>query len=258
MDESPFTPPPPSEEAVPEPGPGRFRRVPDTFFAPRRAFAPPVPKTAWIIPLIIIAAVLAVESYLVGPLKIEKMEQGLRQSDLPADALDRALEGIEERKEAGPESMVPAFAITAILVGLAAFLFPGLLYWIGANFVAGGSGGYWSIVSVVALSHLVFVVRSILVTPLRLAKGSLHVFTSLALIPVAEAGSKLSNALNVFCLFDIWYIVLASLGLSMVAGIRRGQSLGIVISIWAVWSIIYAAFLYVATGTWWGAAFIGI
>jgi hypothetical protein len=238
-----------------EAGPSLLQRVYGVFFSPKAAFAPRVPKIAWILPLVIIAAFQSAEGYLLRPMNLERMEQKLLQTDMPPEARDRALEGLEGQREQGPESMAIGFAGAAIWIFLAGFLLPSLLYWVGANFICGGSGAYWSIVSVVGLSHLVFVVRSILTVPLKLAKNSLDVFTSLALLPVAEAGSKLSNALNVFDVFDLWYIFVASVGLSMVSGIRRGQALGVVILLWAVWALIRVVLAFVATGTMWGAFF---
>jgi hypothetical protein len=255
MDETPMTPPMPPDETGQTQGPGLVSRVFGVFFSPRKAFAPQVPKLAWILPLVILAAVQSVDGYLLRDMNMERAEQRLLEADMPADARERALEALEGQKERGPESIAIGFVGSAIFIFLAGFLLPSLLYWVGANFVVGGSGAYWSIVSVVGLSHLVFVVRSILTTPLKLAKNSLDVFTSLALLPVAEAGSKLSNALNVFDIFDIWYIVVASFGLSMVARIRHGQALGIVILLWAVWALIRVGLAFVATGTMWGAIF---
>lgn len=248
---------PPLGIGVSDDEPGLAQRILSVFFSPTAAFKPRLSRLAWIAPLVVLGAAQSVEGYLLRPMLLDRMEQRLNETDMPPSARDQAVESLEAQRERGPESLPIGFVSGAIFTFLAGFLLPSLIFWVGANFVLGGTASYWSIVSVVGLSHLVFVLRSLITVPLKLAQQSLDVFTSLALLPVGEPGSKIQNALNAFDVFEIWFVLVTSVGVSMVAGVSRGRALAIVLGTWAVWALVRFGFAFALTGTTWGA-FLGI
>jgi hypothetical protein len=72
--------------------------------------------------------------------------------------------------------------------------------------------------------------------PLYFAKGSLNVFTSLAIILPEEASdSRLFKLLDAFDVFTAWKLALLTLGLSIVTSRTRRQSALLVIVPWVLW-----------------------
>ncbi|MBU1699975.1 MAG: hypothetical protein KJ970_12090 [Candidatus Eisenbacteria bacterium] len=251
--------PPPTPARMESSGetPGFFQRIINVFVSPSAAFAGRLPATAWILPLILLAALQTFEGHMLRPLTVERMRERISQTDMSQEMREKALEGIEGQSDGGVVSEILGFVgglVGFFCLGLA---LPALLYWLGTNFVCGGSARFWGIVSTVGLASLVYVPKSILTLPMKLHQQSLDVYTSLALLPVGEIGSKLRNALNVFDIFDVWYVIVVGIGLALVAKIRPGQGLGIAVTIWAIWALIRIAVAFLVTGTQWGA-FIGL
>jgi hypothetical protein len=92
------------------------------------------------------------------------------------------------------------------------------------------------ILSVVAHASLVDVADLLFKMPLYYTKGSLKVYSSLAiLLPEEASESRLFRLLNAFDAFTIWKLVLVTLGLSIVTGRPRSQSALMVWVPWLLW-----------------------
>ena len=241
-------------EAVQEGGPGFLARMLLVFGSPSRAFAGRIPGTAWIAPLVLLALLQTAESYLLRPLTLERARTRIEQTQMPEQAREKVLEGIEKGANPGFGSLVQGFVGSLLFLFALALYLPALLYWAGTNFLYGGHGRLWGTVSVVALSLLVVIPRSLITVPIKLARGSLDVYTSLALLPVAEPGSRLANALNAADIFEFWYVLVAATGLAILSGIPRKRALSLTLGLWIVWVLVRAAVAYVGTGTWWGVS----
>jgi hypothetical protein len=237
--------------------PGFFQRIISVFFSPSTAFAGRIPATAWILPLILISALSTYENYKLRPMQVERMQDRIAQSDMSQEMRDRALEGIESQTKSGFVSHILGFVGALVGFFCLGLALPSLLYWMGTNFICGGTARFWGIVSTVGLASLVYIPKSLLTLPLKLHQQTLDVYTSLALLPIGDPGSKIRNALNVFDIFEIWYVIIVGIGLALAAKIRPGQGLGIAITLWAIWALIRIAVVFLVTGTQWGA-FIGL
>jgi hypothetical protein len=233
-------------------GPSLLQRMVGVFVSPARAFSGRIPPRAWILPLILLSLFQTGESFLLRDLTVERMKERLVQTDLPEEARQKALEGLEQQGS-GPMQVVLSVVGGGIWIFLMAMLLPALFYWLGANFVCGGSARYWVVTSVVGLSNLILLLRSVLTVPLKLSRNSLEVFTSLALLPAGEPGSKLQNALNAVDLFEIWIAAVAAVGLALAAGIRRGQAMTVVFVVWGLWVVLRMGMAFALTDTMWGA-----
>lgn len=92
------------------------------------------------------------------------------------------------------------------------------------------------LLAVVAHTSLIDLYELLFKLPLFLAKGSLKVFTSLAiLLPEEASDSRLFKLLDSFDLFTAWKLALLALGLSIVTARARRQSALLVIVPWLLW-----------------------
>lgn len=92
------------------------------------------------------------------------------------------------------------------------------------------------LLAVVAHASLIDLYELLFKLPLYFAKGSLKVFTSLAiLLPEEASDSRLFKLLDSFDVFTAWKLALLVLGLSIVAGRARRQAVLLVIVPWLLW-----------------------
>ncbi|MBD3336186.1 MAG: hypothetical protein GF355_11785 [Candidatus Eisenbacteria bacterium] len=229
--------------------PGLLERMIKVFLAPREAFAGRIPASAWILPLVLVAAVQATEGYLLRPLTTERVQERLEEVDMSPEMRERALESLQGERQEGPAAWLLGLLGSVVGLFLLGLLVPALFYWIGSNFLFGGSARFGAILSVVGLSSLVYIPKAVITLPLKLSQNSLDIYTSLALLPVAEVGTKLRNAMNVFDFFEIWFVVVAGIGLAQAAGIRRGQGWTITFIVWGVWALVRIIAIFLLTGT---------
>jgi hypothetical protein len=92
------------------------------------------------------------------------------------------------------------------------------------------------LLAVVAHASLIDLYELLFKVPLYFAKGSLNVFTSLAiLLPEEASDSRLFKLLDAFDVFTAWKLALLTLGLSIVTSRTRRQSALLVIVPWVLW-----------------------
>jgi hypothetical protein len=224
------------------------------FSSPRQAFSGRLSGKAWILPLVLVAVLQATDVYLVRPLTLEEIRGRIESVEMPAAMKESMLQGLEKQAATGTTAYLGTLLSTLGSLALLGLLLPALLYWVGANFLFRGRAGYWKTVSVVGLSMLVFVPKILVTTPLKLWLQTVNVYTSLAVLPFVEPGSRVANMLNSFDLFDFWYAMVAAVGLSAVAGISTGRARWVTVGLWGFWAVVKAVLALVATGTWWGLA----
>lgn len=105
--------------------------------------------------------------------------------------------------------------IPLVSAGLASF-------W--GNVIMAGKVGFKNILSVSLYSEFLFLVGSLLLTPFMLAKGSLMVSLSPAIL-VTDKGieSLIYVTLSKISLFHIWEIIVSGIGFSIIFNIKRNK-----------------------------------
>jgi hypothetical protein len=120
--------------------------------------------------------------------------------------------------------------LVVLVVGVA-FLFTG-------NVVLGGSSTFKHMLAVASWGYLVSIVESVIKIPLMLAKGSIHVYTSLAvLFDTSEFNTVLFKIADAFDVFVIWRVIVWAIGFGIMYKFSKNKSLMAVI----VLAVIYFA-----------------
>jgi hypothetical protein len=115
----------------------------------------------------------------------------------------------------------------ALMLSLVPLLTAALaLFW--GNFVFAGKAKFKQVLSVAVYGELIFALGQLLLLPLVLAKKSVYVSLSLAVLaPEKSFTSILWVALSKIDLFIIWELVVIGVGLSIVYSFPRNKGLGL-------------------------------
>ncbi len=169
----------------------------------------------WLLPVLTAIIVGASFSYFTQDLMLEFQKEAIYESTLvPEEYKDEAIEKMEDKSdmqrnlESVGGSLVNIFIV--YLIGAGAFLVFG-------NFFLGGQASFKQIFSMFSWAGLIGVLELLVKLPMALAKGSLHVYTSLAVfLDPADYKTALFQLLNAFDVFTIWKLIIWAAGMSAI------------------------------------------
>jgi hypothetical protein len=206
-----------------------FSKIISVFWEPTKTFKAISEKVSIfdiIIPLLLVIIVSWITTPIIKPVvkktirtKIEQMEQ------LPDEKKAEIIEKqVKQQDSFWSYIIIPfAVAIGSVLVGFV-FLFV-------SNFILGGDNKFLPVWAVVTYSSLVDLIASAVKIPLIVQKGTLDVYTSIAIF-MQDTGSFLFNFAKHLDIFSLWKVVLISIGLSVLSKKKLSNVLLIVIIIW--------------------------
>jgi hypothetical protein len=127
---------------------------------------------------------------------------------------------------------------TAIFLGIFLILIPAAVL-NGVARVAGGDVGFKRMFAWMAAVGLISALGMLVKLPIALAKGSIDVRTSLALLaPSVGIQTPLGVLLNSFDIFSIWAVVAAVIGFAVLTGFNNKKSGYIVAGLWLLYVLI--------------------
>ena len=213
-----------------------FKGLIEVFYQPTAFFAKIKENPRVLVPWIIVGVVGLVSFYFLAPLLIDVQMQALRaREDIPAGQIPS--------EDMMKISMYIGALIMTIILPL---LYAGLaMFW--GNFVLGGKTGFKQALSVVLYGEWVFTVLSIPVVLMALAKGSMLVSISPAIL-LANQGLESPWYLlaSKFGLRYIWEFIVLGIGFSAIYGFTRNKgyiiavlSMGLVALIHVLFALIF-------------------
>jgi hypothetical protein len=213
---------------------GRMRKLLNIYFNPKETFTQLNEKPDWIIPISITLVVIIVFTMLALPKII------LPERAKMIEESDRIPEEFKERQLAQLEGVLP-YVTTPVTIIIFSFI---LLFLQSSIFLVvflmfGSRAPFKKILAVVSYSYLTGIPEIILKTGLMFIRRTARVFTSLALVvPNLEMESPLFRVLARIDIFMIWQLSLIALGCSVIYGVSRKKSFGIIFGLWGIWLII--------------------
>lgn len=188
----------------------------------------------WLFPVMIALLVTIAFSFLISDIMLEFQKEAIYENTLiPEEYKDIAIEQMENKTpmrrniETLAGSLLQIFIV--YLVGAGVFLLVG-------NFFMGGQAKFKQVFSMFSWVGLIGVLEMLLKLPLILTKGSMHVYTSLAvLMDVADNKTVLFQLLNAFDVFTIWKVILWSMGMSIIYQFSRAKGYTAVISLYVIY-----------------------
>jgi hypothetical protein len=203
-------------------------------------------RHSWIVPLLLLALCiwLPAQHPQIRQMQIEEQRDRVEQiSDrglLPAEQSAEMLARLDRQEAATIKQRVGQFAVAAASLGLLRLLFPALLLWVGLRHVMEGQARFLAVVSVLAYSAIPAGIRALLRGLLQLARGSLDVHFSPAILTGTESVGGF--ALDQLDLFDLWILALLIPALAAIGSVTRGRAAGLVLPLWGVYSLLKIAF----------------
>lgn len=133
---------------------------------------------------------------------------------------DQMYEQLKARASMGAYiQLVSVVVITPVVI----LVFAGILYGVFAG-ILGGGGTFKQALAVVAHAGIVNVVQALFSTPLNYARGSMSSATNLAVFfPFLPEGSFVANFLGMIDLFVLWWLLVLSMGLSVLYRRKTGS-----------------------------------
>jgi hypothetical protein len=237
---------------IPEGAPlSEGQRIVDTFTAPSKTFTDLLRNSMWWGPLVIMLIVSAGFSFAVqqkvGWEKVfennmhQSPKQEARFDQLPAD------QAATQKVIAAKVTAGISYAYTVVILIITAVTT--LLVWVTVNFGFGGTSKYGQIYAVNMYATLVMNVKYILATIALFAGLAPDSFTlqnpvgtNVGYYLGADMPKWLTALAMHIDLFEIWSLVLATIGVSIVAKVSRGKAAAAVVGWWAVFVLIGVAF----------------
>ncbi len=216
---------------------GPLARLWGVITSPTRAFAYLRDNPTWLLPFLIVAIALTIFSWRIAPLSIEEGKRRIMDSkNLTEEQKEERIQKVEEMGGASWRILfVPIVFLLTLAVQAGVFYF-------GASLLLGGEGSFRQVFSTCSYANLIAIPTLVIKAPLILAKNTLHIQTSLALLlPVEASKSLLYRFLGHFDFFQIWILILVSIGISEIYGFRLKKSAGMVFSWWLLWIILSLA-----------------
>jgi hypothetical protein len=220
-----------------------LRRVALVLTRPSAAFEGlAASRTEWIVPAVLVSLLVVIPGQTVlRPLYLEK-QQTVLESYVERGVLTE--EQAHEAQRRVQDQTAGRGAVSTILQGLLGlvlqvglrYALPAALLTAGAAFIMEARARFTGVLGAVAFASVPAALREIVRAPLQLARGSLDVYFS----PAVLTGTKGLGgfALNTFDLFDLWILALLVVGLAQVTGTTRARSAGLVLPLWAVYSLL--------------------
>ncbi|RKY78240.1 hypothetical protein DRQ12_06475 [candidate division KSB1 bacterium] len=226
-----------------------FARWFGVYFSPRETFESIKRKPDWLIPLVAWALISAFSIVIISPVlktvQINTIAEKRGISEEEAEELLQSTAGVQ--KIAVPlSSFVSVFVVTLIVAGI---------FFMVGNYFMGGDTSYKKVLSVYCYTTFsVGFVGAIIKVPLILAKKSMAIQTSLAVILSEDARETfLYRLFSHFDIFTIWTLILMVIGMSVIYNFSTKKSVTFVGSLWVLWIVISL----LLKGIFGGRAFMG-
>jgi hypothetical protein len=191
--------------------------------SPTDAFQAPLSRWVWLAPLILLSVAAFAQAILSADLWFA---EGLAANPDAAAAIEQ----LPTDKLTGIRVAMGIFGLAMTWVG---YLVPALVFWFGLSFVLGGRVGFGAVLAVTAFTGLVMLPRDILLTVLRVRAGTIHIYTSPAVLvePDQKVLIALAEHLDIFA---VYRLVLLGLGFRSISGLRGKQTGWLVGVLWVL------------------------
>lgn len=210
------------------------KRILNLYFSPVETFKELKEKPDWIVPISLSLIILLIMTMIAMPRIIipeqVKRIEGMEQLSEEAKEVQLArLEGIS------PYISTPLSIIIFTFILL--FLHSSIL--LLAFLMLGSRTDFKKILAVVSYCSLTGIPEIVLKVILMFVKNTARVYTSVVLFfPNLDVKSAVFQVLYRLDIFTVWHLSLVSLGCSIIYGVGRKKSFGVVFGLWALWLIV--------------------
>ena len=216
-----------------------IKKMSQVFYKPIQTFrtlAEDCGKVDWLLPTVTLAVLSLSSSWFTRPI-VESARDAIIESQL--------LHLPVEQKESVLELRKIARAIGFLLLPILYFfiLFAAGTVLFGLNKLLSGMASYEQVIAIYAYSSLIDAVRLLVVTPIIISENSLDVHIGFGSLLSEQASQTfIGKVFSSIDIFDVWQVLVVSMGLAVVGQISSRRTLGAVFGLWFIWHI-FNAFL---------------
>lgn len=216
-----------------------IKRISQVFYKPIQTFrvlAENCGKVDWLLPTVILAVLSLSCSWFIRPI-VESTRDTIIESQLPQLPVEQKESIIDIQKTA----RVIGFLFLPILCFLSLFAVGSVLF--GLNKLLSGMASYEQVTAIYAYSSLIDAVRLLVITPIIISENSLDVHIGFgSLMSEQVSRTFIGHVISRIDIFDIWQVLVISIGLAVVGQVSIRRTLGAVLGLWFIW-LIFNAFL---------------
>ena len=201
-----------------------------------RSLAENCNKADWLLPTVTLAVLSLSSSWFTRPI-VESARDAIIESQLlhlPVEQKESVLEIRETARAVG-------FLLSPILYFFLLFAVGTVLF--GLNRLLSGVASYEQVIAIYAYSSLIDAVKLLVIAPIIISENTLDVRIGFDLLLSEQVSQTfIGHVISNIDLFDIWQVLVISIGLAVVGQISKRKALGTVLGLWFIW-LIFNAFL---------------
>lgn len=222
-------------EAREESGPklGFGGKLINIFTNPTKTFQELDQRPTWIMPMLIVVLLVIISTQISFPIIMDAQLDRLRSNPniTPEQLSTFETQFGENVKTQRIITLVSQIIVTPIVF----FALAGIFYLLG-TVMLGGDTTYKKVLSVVAWSDCISIIGVVVTTGLIIAKGSLDISLSPALLLSADAiGTKFHTFLSKLDFFTIWFLAVFATGFGYIYKFSTAKAYTAVGVLWAIW-----------------------
>ena len=218
---------------------GLLSRIVGTFTSPGRTAEAIGAKPNWLVPAIIIILLMLLFTYLAKPVIVQdtvtRIQQMMENKGVPQDQIDTVLNRIESSMGVRMFAGVTATTAFGIFIWAAIWLFI-------SNIILGVQASYAQMLGINVYRYFITTIGLLIKLPIMLSKQTMNVHFSLAtFLPDDQKTTFLYKMLMQVELFNIWAIVVLSIGIAVVSKLDTKKVWPWVVLVYVVWYVVQAA-----------------
>ena len=218
---------------------GLLSRIVGVFTSPGRTAEAIGAKPNWLVPAIIIILLMLLFTYLAKPVIIQetvtRVQQMMESKGAAQDQIDTVLNRIQTSM--GLRMFVGVMVTTALGI----FIWAAIWLFI-SNIVLGAQASYAQMLGVNVYRYFITTIGLLIKLPIMLSKQTMNVHFSLAtFLPDDQKTTFLYKMLMQVELFNIWAIVVLSIGIAVVSKLDTKKVWPWVVLVYVVWYVAQAA-----------------
>ncbi|HBC47643.1 MAG TPA: hypothetical protein DEO84_02170 [candidate division Zixibacteria bacterium] len=222
--------------------PGFGQKLILAFTNPIKLFESIQRQSSWLPPLIAIILVsiiagLIAQPYIMPSVRQETMAYLSKIPNMPEDAIAKANEQFDKSSELTAKGVAMTVVGSILMRTAAFFVVVTAIFLMGAIFF-GGTAKYIKVMSMYAWVLPIWILGILIVTPLMIIKGSHAVSLSPAVIMPSDPFNSIYFFLKNLSFFNIWAVIVAGIGISVIYGITRAKGIIVMLILWGIWIVI--------------------
>ena len=208
---------------------------------PRKTFESLDKRPTWLMPMLIFVLIVVVTTQIMFPVLIEKQLEMLK--DNPNIAAEQ-MEAIENQLTENMNTQRIITLVSQLLITpLVFYLLLSFIFYFAGSVILGGDAAFKKILAVFSWSTCILIVSSFVTLPLMMAKGTMDVSLSPALLLGNEAiGTTIHTLLSKFDFFIIWFLAVFAAGFAVIYRFSMMKAYVTIGLLWGIWIAVSTAF----------------